>query len=498
MESEYDILSSVGNQIKLESNVISLYTQHKYHLIPTEKMSGKQARSTWFSTNNKQLETKTTQIDPPFTEDYRFVPSVRIGWNFVLFVGGMNSPKTDPGLWLYCTETEQFSEVPLYCPLHLKSKPFLPFYGHALCTLRYGQLGLCFGGVVDQVSNLPINRTLCFDCLTFEWGIPELFSPSPPARTEHSLTAWRNTRAILYGGIGESGDVMNDIHIFNSDLGTWTQIQSQGTLYGFFRRSHSSIVVRNCLFVYGGVDERQTIQNSLLRFDLESLSWTQLHFHTDLADPPPVTFHSALCLVGVKHQEEPDDPQNSLTPQTIGISLQESKKLRVLVAGGEGYESMNQQIFTLSLPIPQSTITKGGMPPDLNSTSHTLYMPGSADGPFSDPEVITYQEVKGTETKLDELGYFAEEIELFSEITIARQTATEKQAPKWVPDEASQSCRLCKSRFTVVNRRHHCRYCGYVFCGKCCYKKADIPEYNIFSERVCNNCFDILKAKYSQ
>jgi hypothetical protein len=36
-----------------------------------------------------------------------------------------------------------------------------------------------------------------------------------------------------------------------------------------------------------------------------------------------------------------------------------------------------------------------------------------------------------------------------------------------VPDECAKSCFSCRSEFTLTNRRHHCRACGRVFCGKC-------------------------------
>ena len=32
-----------------------------------------------------------------------------------------------------------------------------------------------------------------------------------------------------------------------------------------------------------------------------------------------------------------------------------------------------------------------------------------------------------------------------------------KVAPKWIPDDLCQYCCKCKSEFTTINRRHHCR-----------------------------------------
>ena len=34
------------------------------------------------------------------------------------------------------------------------------------------------------------------------------------------------------------------------------------------------------------------------------------------------------------------------------------------------------------------------------------------------------------------------------------------RAAKWVPNDISEECRICKSYFNLVRRRHHCRNCG--------------------------------------
>lgn len=65
------------------------------------------------------------------------------------------------------------------------------------------------------------------------------------------------------------------------------------------------------------------------------------------------------------------------------------------------------------------------------------------------------------------------------------------QAPVWVPDEESGACMLCGVKFTVVNRRHHCRRCGKIVCGKC--SSAEFMLVNLRKlARVCNQCFDAL------
>lgn len=40
-------------------------------------------------------------------------------------------------------------------------------------------------------------------------------------------------------------------------------------------------------------------------------------------------------------------------------------------------------------------------------------------------------------------------------------------AVSWQPDSAVSQCNLCRSSFSFINRKHHCRKCGRIYCGNC-------------------------------
>ena len=47
--------------------------------------------------------------------------------------------------------------------------------------------------------------------------------------------------------------------------------------------------------------------------------------------------------------------------------------------------------------------------------------------------------------------------------------------------------------FTQIKRRHHCRNCGGVFCGKCSSKRVPTVRLKIKEPvRVCDECFERL------
>lgn len=66
-----------------------------------------------------------------------------------------------------------------------------------------------------------------------------------------------------------------------------------------------------------------------------------------------------------------------------------------------------------------------------------------------------------------------------------------------MPDQSCRVCYECDTPFSLFNRRHHCRICGRVFCGKCTQNTLPIVDGQLGicqeSERVraCNFCFKL-------
>lgn len=76
----------------------------------------------------------------------------------------------------------------------------------------------------------------------------------------------------------------------------------------------------------------------------------------------------------------------------------------------------------------------------------------------------------------------------------------------WMPDESCRVCYDCDSPFTIFNRRHHCRLCGRVFCGRCTINTVPALSDEPGSGRedkdrerikVCNYCFKEWKKQQS-
>ncbi|CAN4082180.1 unnamed protein product [Withania somnifera] len=71
------------------------------------------------------------------------------------------------------------------------------------------------------------------------------------------------------------------------------------------------------------------------------------------------------------------------------------------------------------------------------------------------------------------------------------QEMLEADPPKWLPDSASSTCMLCNVRFhPIMCSRHHCRFCGGIFCNECTKGRSLLPEKFRTGEpqRVCDVC----------
>lgn len=72
-----------------------------------------------------------------------------------------------------------------------------------------------------------------------------------------------------------------------------------------------------------------------------------------------------------------------------------------------------------------------------------------------------------------------------------RQWSLHRSEDHWINDNEVTNCPKCKAQFGVLERRHHCRKCGNIFCHKCSNNRMDLPDMGYGEPvRVCDYCFE--------
>lgn len=91
------------------------------------------------------------------------------------------------------------------------------------------------------------------------------------------------------------------------------------------------------------------------------------------------------------------------------------------------------------------------------------------------------------------VNYIDEEMEFFGHRRSITKVAL-KNFPygiPWVLDDALPGCMLCLSPFTLLNRRHHCRMCGYLVCHPCSSLRVHLEVLNETNgSRICDSCIE--------
>jgi len=76
-------------------------------------------------------------------------------------------------------------------------------------------------------------------------------------------------------------------------------------------------------------------------------------------------------------------------------------------------------------------------------------------------------------------------------------TATNAQAPLWVPDISRNNCMVCEIAFSFVRRRHHCRGCGRLLCSDCSRWKIPMPNFGFFDpQKSCQECYKKFSSQF--
>jgi hypothetical protein len=70
----------------------------------------------------------------------------------------------------------------------------------------------------------------------------------------------------------------------------------------------------------------------------------------------------------------------------------------------------------------------------------------------------------------------------------ARRGSVVETRVEWIKAEIVDNCEACQASFGIFRRKHHCRYCGHVFCDSCTPSQMKLPPQFGYTEPQVDRC----------
>jgi Rab9 effector protein with kelch motifs len=130
---------------------------------------------------------------------------------------------------------------------------------------------------------------------TFFWYKPNVTGDIPGPRKAHS-TSLVNNCLYVFGG-GDAENYFEDLYVLDVITHHWTKPETKGDVPGP-RRAHTATVVGNKIWIFGGGDGKAPL-DATYALDTENMTWAELKSNADALFPDARGYHSA-CMVDTK------------------------------------------------------------------------------------------------------------------------------------------------------------------------------------------------------
>jgi N-acetylneuraminic acid mutarotase len=258
-------------------------------------------KATMLETDTLLLTKKSQDSSPPIRGTQVAVVDRRSnrlmahgGISYITMFYGADYSERNTGVWLFDIEKRTYS-------VHRPSRR-LSLIGHVGALLSYPDTVLVvFGGFSSRNYEItPENSTWGFFIDENAWVMYQTIESHPQGRRSASATAITGHSLIMFGGVTEMHEILNDTWVFtltgDIHVGKWERIDPQESPQRF---GHTLVLVSNKdVLLYGGSMKNKsnslgtvTCSDQLWHFDTSRQQWKRIIYHG--SGPGPRCFHSA-------------------------------------------------------------------------------------------------------------------------------------------------------------------------------------------------------------
>lgn len=148
-------------------------------------------------------------------------------------------------------------------------------WGHSACVLDSGsnKSVLVFGGFGGIGRHARRNDCFLLDPFSGKLKATDV-EGAPSPRLGHTASLVGDLVFII-GGRADPSSILNDVWVLNTANMEWKLIQCTGSVFSS-RHRHSAAVVGSNIYVYGGLNNNDTILSSLHVFNTGNLQWKEV------------------------------------------------------------------------------------------------------------------------------------------------------------------------------------------------------------------------------
>eukprot|EP00698_Gefionella_okellyi_P019448 TRINITY_DN595_c0_g1_i2.p1 TRINITY_DN595_c0_g1~~TRINITY_DN595_c0_g1_i2.p1 ORF type:complete len:371 (+),score=1.91 TRINITY_DN595_c0_g1_i2:262-1374(+) len=206
---------------------------------------------------------------------------IAVGDRLVAF-GGQNKGSTSDELLVLNTESNRWTRM-------AGSRPKL--FGHSACVISGSML--VFGGQQNS-DGLIHNRCYSYHIEKNTWEEIHGERDAPRARMGHAAASV-GSKMYIFGGKASENTPLNDFHVYDKELRTWTEIpHQQYTPPG--RWWHQMTSTGSRLIVHGGYTQDRVFDD-LYVFDTTLQVWTRPNVSGRSDNIPPPLYSHTLCYI---------------------------------------------------------------------------------------------------------------------------------------------------------------------------------------------------------